>query len=43
MWYIINGAGESCKAAETEIEAIVEVENNSWYVDYIYSNGDYMC
>ena len=43
MWYIINGAGERCKAVETEIEAIAEVENNSWYVDYTYSNVDYMC
>ena len=43
MWYIINGAGERCKAVETEKEAIKLVANNDWYVDYIYSNESYMC
>lgn len=43
MWYIINGAGERCKAVETEKEAIKLVANNDWYVDYIYSNELYMC
>lgn len=45
MWFIINGAGERCKAVETENEAIELVANNDWYVDYVYSNMDviYMC
>lgn len=43
MWYIINEAGERCKAVETEKEAIKLVANNDWYVDYIYSNESYMC
>jgi len=43
MWYIINGAGERCKAVETEPEAIVEIANNLWYVEYVYSNEDRMC
>ena len=43
MWYIINGDGERCKAVETEKEAIKLLANNDWYVDYVYSNDDYMC
>lgn len=43
MWYIINGAGERCRAVETEREAMYLVSNNNWYVDYIYSNESYMC
>ena len=43
MWFIINGAGERCKAVDTENEAIKLVSNNDWYVDYIYSNESYMC
>ena len=43
MWYIINGAGERCRVVNSEEEAIRLVENIEWYVDYVYSNYDYMC
>ena len=43
MWYIINGAGERCRVVNSEEEAIRLVENSEWYVDYVYSNDDYMC
>lgn len=38
MWYIINSAGERVCAVETEAEAKKKVEENEWYVDYVYSN-----
>lgn len=43
MWYIINGAGERCRAVDSEEKAIQLVESNDWYVDYVYSNDEYMC
>ena len=43
MWYIINGAGERCGAVNSEEEAKRLVATTDWYVDYVYSNEDYMC
>ena len=43
MWYIINGDGERCRAVNSEEEAIRLVESSDWYIDYVYSNYDYMC
>ena len=43
MWYIINGAGERCRAVDSEEEAIRLLEGNDWYVDYVYSNNEYIC
>ena len=43
MWYIINGEGERCRVVESEHEAMLLVANNDWYVDYVYSNEEYMC
>ena len=43
MWFIINGDGERCRVVNSEEDAIRLVEINEWYVDYVYSNDDYMC
>ena len=43
MWYIINCEGERCKVVESEEKAKLLVANNDWYVDYVYSNEDYIC
>ena len=43
MWFIINGAGERCRAVNNEEDAIRLVEITEWYVDYVYSNDDFMC
>lgn len=43
MWYIINKAGERCRAVDSEETAIQLVDSNDWYVDYVYSNEGYMC
>ena len=43
MWYIINGAGERCKVVNSEEEALRLVESSDWYIDYVYSNEEYMC
>ena len=39
MRFIINGAGERCRAVNTEEDAIRLVEITEWYVDY----DDFMC
>ena len=43
MWYIINGDGERCRVVDSEEKAILLVNSNDWYVDYVYSNNEYMC
>ena len=43
MWFIINGDGERCRVVNSEEDAICLVESSDWYVDYVYSNEDYMC
>ena len=42
MWFIINGPGERCRAVNSE-EAICLIESTDWYIDYVYSNDEYMC
>ena len=41
MWYIINGAGERCKAVETEIEAIAKEYDPKARLSLFVDNGHY--
>ena len=43
MWYIINLAGERCRVVNSEEDAIRLIEGTDWYIDYVYSNEEYMC